>query len=371
MQPARPKAPRLPLDCAEQDVVFARAFDVLQAGIGMSAFPGAAVAVLSHGKLVALKGVGQFTYEADSPPVAADTIFDLASVTKVVATTAMAMILYERGLLDLELPVAGILPGFGRGDLRRQDITIRMLLAHSSGLPAYERLFECASNRQELLRAALAIPLIADPGTRAEYSDVGFIVLGEVLQRLADEPLDSFCQREIFGPLGMGSAMFNPAPPLRPAIPPTEDDRTFRHRIIQGEVHDENAWVMGGKSAHAGLFAAAYDVALFAQAMLTGGAPLLRHDTLQLFTRRDSLAGTSRALGWDTPSRPSQSGRHFYPRSYGHLGFTGTSLWIDPERDLAVVLITNRTWPDRSSQRIKKVRPRLHDAVVEILGGQY
>lgn len=325
--------------------------------------------MLSRGKLVAGKAVGRFTYEENSPAVTAETIFDLASVSKVVATTVMAMILYERGLLDLDVPVAGILPEFGRGDARRRDVTIHMLLAHSSGLPAYERLYERAQTREELVRAALTTPLVWEPGTRAEYSDIGFMVLGEALARVADEPLDHFCQREVFGPLAMTQTMFNPPAELRAAIPPTEDDRRFRQRVVQGEVHDENAWVMGGVAGHAGVFAPAYDMAVFAHAMLNGGAPLVRRDTLALFTRRDSLPGSSRALGWDTPSAPSQSGQYFSPQALGHLGFTGTSLWCDPERDLAVVLLTNRTWPDRSSQKIKEVRPRFHDAVVEALGG--
>ncbi len=358
-----------PLECAAQDEQFALAWEILRAGIAARAFPGASAAVLSRGRILALKAVGRFTYEPAAPGVIPETIFDLASVTKVVATTAMSMILYERGFLDLDTPVAGILPAFGKGDERRWDVTMRMLLAHSSGLPAYEKLFLRACTRNELVGAALTSPLVSEPGCRTEYSDIGFIILGECLARLADEPLETFCQREVFAPLNMQRTMFNPPPELRMAISPTGDDREFRHRVVQGEVHDENAWVMDGIAGHAGVFAPAYEVLLFAHAMLTGGAPLVRRDTLALFTRRYSLPGTSRALGWDTPSSPSQSGRLFSACSFGHLGFTGTSIWIDPQRALAVVLLTNRTWPDRSSQKIKEVRPRFHDAVVEALGG--
>jgi CubicO group peptidase (beta-lactamase class C family) len=144
------------------------------------------------------------------------------------------------------------------------------------------------------------------------------------------------------------------------------DDHTFRHRIIQGEVHDENASVLGGVAGHAGVFATAEDVAKFAHAMLNGGHPILHRETVSLFTRRESMPqGTSRALGWDTPSRPSQSGKYFSPNSFGHLGYTGTSLWIDPVRQLSVTLLTNRTWPDCASQAIKNVRPKFHDAVIE------
>ena len=278
------------------------------------------------------------------------------------------MLLYESGHLDLDVPVAGVIPQFAKGDVRRQEVTIRMLLAHSSGLPAYVRLYREAHTREDLLQAALAVPLAADPDTRAEYSDIGFIILGAALERIADESLASFCERMVFGPLAMHHTAYCPPAPLRASIPPTEDDREFRQRIIQGEVQDENASVLGGVAGHAGLFSNAADLAVFAHCMLQGGRPILRPDTVQLFTRRHGLG--SRALGWDTPSAPSQSGKYFSPRSFGHLGYTGTSLWIDPERQLAIVLLTNRTWPDKQSQLIKQVRPQFHDAVVEALEAQ-
>jgi len=346
--------------------VFARAFDILRQGIAGRAFPGACAAVVADGKLVARRGAGRFTCDEASPEVTAETIFDLASLSKVVGTTAMAMLLYERGHLDLDVPVAGILPEFARRDTRRQEVTVRMLLAHSSGLPAYVRLYREARTRDELLKAALAAPLEADPDTRAEYSDIGFIILGAALERIADEPLDRFCAREVFGPLGMHHTTYCPPASLRASIPPTQDDREFRQRIIQAEVQDENASVLGGIAGHAGLFANAADLATFAHCMLQGGRPLLRPDTVELFTRRHGKG--SRALGWDTPSAPSQSGKYFSLRSFGHLGYTGTSLWIDPERRVAVALLTNRTWPDTKSQLIKQVRPQFHDAVIEALG---
>jgi CubicO group peptidase (beta-lactamase class C family) len=369
LPPPAPSSPLLPqADYGGQDTQFDHAFAFLRKAIHERAFPGCAVSVLHRGQLVALKGLGRFTYEVGSPAVEADTIFDLASVSKVVATTPMAMLLYERGQLDLEAPVVSLLPEFAGDDPRRDLVTVRMLLAHSSGLPAYERLFERTHSREELLHAALSTPLTAEPGTRAEYSDIGFILLGELLARLADEPLDRFCQREIFGPLGMARTGYCPPAAWRTQISPTLDDRTFRHRVIQGEVHDENASVMGGVAGHAGVFAPAADVALFAQTMLSGGRSLLRPETLALFTRRQPQpAGTSRALGWDTPSQPSQSGRYLSATAFGHLGYTGTSLWIDPELQLAITLLTNRTWPDHSNQAIKQVRPGFHDAIVEAL----
>ena len=417
----------------------------MQEAIAARAFPCASVAVTHRGRLIVLRAFGHFTYESagalslsrslrkgENLDVTPSTLFDLASVTKVVATTAMAMILYERGLLDLDAAAAGTIPEFVAlrpADPRRSDVSFRMLLAHSSGLPAYEKLFLKARTRDDLLRAAFTLPLTADPGSRAEYSDIGFILLGVALERLAGEPLDQFCQREIFGPLGMTGTTFNPPKEMRALIPPTADKRTEmcgagargagalarelpapatpnrpivstfpRGRIIQGEVQDENAYVLGGIAGHAGLFSTAEDMARFAHFMLQRGAgargagalarelptrssrprpghqpnaipQIVRPETISLFTRRASQPeGTSRALGWDTPSAPSQSGKHFSPSSFGHLGYTGTSLWIDPVRQLAISLLTNRTWPDCSNQAIKQVRPRFHDAVIEALG---
>jgi serine-type D-Ala-D-Ala carboxypeptidase len=359
---------------AAQDDRFSSAFGILEKAIAARAFPGCSLAVTFGAELVARKALGRFTYDPTSREVTSASIFDLASLTKVVATTAMAMILYERGLLDLEAPVTAIVPEFaGASDDSdsRREITLRMILAHSSGLPAYEKLFLRAKTREDLLQAAFTTPLAAAPGARAEYSDIGFIILGVALERLADESLDVFCQREIFGPLGMTHTTFNPALALKDSIPPTADDRTFRHRIIQGEVQDENASVLGGIAGHAGLFSTAEDSAIFAHAMLNGGYPILRPSTIDLFSRRESAPeGTSRALGWDTPSAPSQSGKYFSPRSFGHLGYTGTSLWIDPDRQLSITLLTNRTWPDCQNQAIKQVRPVFCDAVVEALGKQ-
>jgi serine-type D-Ala-D-Ala carboxypeptidase len=359
---------------SRQDNVFSSAFSILNDAITQHVFPAASVAVTHRGQLIALKAFGHFTYEPESTLVTPATVFDLASVSKVVATTAMGMILYERGVLDLEAPVAAIIPEFmavsteAKQDSRRREITLHMLLAHSSGLPAYEKLFLKARTRNELLHAAFTMPLTADPGSRTEYSDIGFIILGVALERIAGESIDRFCQREIFGSLGMTSITFNPPPEMRAHIPPTVNDRAFRGRIIYGEVHDENASVLGGIAGHAGVFATAEDVARFAHAMLNGGHPILHRETISLFARRERKPeGTSRALGWDTLSHHSQSGKYFSVTSFGHLGYTGTSLWIDPERQLSVTLLTNRTWPDCSSPAIKTVRPRFHDAVIEAL----
>jgi len=300
------------------------------------------------------------------------TSFDLASLTKVLATTMAVMQLYERRQLALDTPVPEWLPEFAAAnssDRRRTQVTVRMLLDHSSGLPGYARLFESAHTPIEMIAAAVRQPLTADPGMRAEYSDIGFIILGRLIEKITNERLDTYCRREIFGPLGMLTTGYRPAPEVRAAIPPTEDDRTFRHRIIQGEVHDENASSMDGVAGHAGLFSNALDPLRVAACMLAGGitssrVQLFSPQTIALFAARSlQPSGTSRALGWDTPSVPSSAGKLFSQRSIGHLGYTGTSLWIDLDAGVAVTLLTNRTWPDRSSQAIRELRPRFHDTL--------
>jgi CubicO group peptidase (beta-lactamase class C family) len=362
----------LPLSNSGQQERFAQARAILAQAVTEQAFPGAAYGVLHRGEVVALDAVGRFTYQGNSPEVTAATVFDLASVTKVFATTSAAMLLFDHGILDLETPLGEILPGFVVGRAPgsgKERVTMRMLLAHSSGLPAYARLFEQHDSANELLRACLQMPLEAAPGTRAEYSDIGFILLGKALEVLAGDYLARYGEREIFRPLGVTSTFFCPPASLRHLIPPTVNDTTFRGRVIQGEVHDEHAYVLGGVGGHAGLFSNALDVLTFAGCILaegrtSEGLQLFKPETVQLFaTRQNEPAGTSRALGWDTPTAPSSSGKHFSPSSIGHLGYTGTSLWIDRERQLAVVLLTNRTWPDRVAKAIQQVRPAFHDAV--------
>ena len=355
---------------------FASPRAVLEQAIAQRAFPGATYGVLDRGSVVALDAVGRFTYDTASPFVRPETVFDLASVTKVVATTAAAMLLLDRGRLDLDARLGDILPGFVIGmepGSGKQRVTLRMLLAHTSGLPAYATLFRTCSTPDALLRATLRMNLEATPGTRTEYSDFGFILLGKVIEILSGQPLDIFCAREIFAPLGLRTARFRPPDEARPSIPPTEDDPGFRRRIIQGEVQDENCFVLGGVAGHAGLFANVADLLGFAQCLLSEGRTnrgfqLFRPETLAIFSARQATAdGRSRALGWDIPTDPSSSGRHFGPRSIGHLGYSGCSLWIDPDQNLAVALLTNRTWPDRSSNAIRQLRPAFHDAVVEAL----
>jgi len=355
---------------------FAPARTVLERAIAERVFPGAAYGVLQRGTIAALDAAGRFTYEAGAPLVQPETVFDLASITKVVATTAAAMLLVDRGLFDLDARLGDILPGFVIGmspGSGKERVTLRMLLAHTSGLPAYATLFRDHTTPAALLRATLRLPLEAKPAIRTEYSDFGFILLGKVVEVLCGEPLQLFCAREIFTPLGLPATRFCPPHESRFSIPPTEDDQTFRHRVIQGEVQDENCFVLGGVAGHAGLFGNVADLLRFAGCILAEGRTedgrgLFRPETVRLFaTRNDTPDGKFRALGWDVPTEGSSSGRYFGPRSIGHLGYSGCSLWIDPDQELAVVLLTNRTWPDRSNNTIKQVRPGFHDAVAKAL----
>ena len=352
---------------------FRRAYAIAAEGVAARAFPGCAFGVWANGQVQLQDALGHFTYELGAPPVTPQTAFDIASLTKVLATTMAAMLLVQRRQLEIDTPVGVLVPGFvaGRepGDPARL-VTLRHLLAHNSGLPGYVEFFRTASTPDSLLSACFRLNLEAVPETRAEYSDPGFILLGKALEALIGESLEAWSEREIFQPLGLTATCFRPKVELRPMIPPTEDDLAFRRRRIQGEVQDENAWVLGGVAGHAGLFSNVPDLLRFSAAILDAGKAadsLLKPETIRLFSERQLPAGSSQAIGWDTPSENSSSGRYFSQRTIGHLAYSGCSLWIDLESAVAIVLLTNRTWPDRASELIRQVRPAFHDAVREAL----
>jgi len=358
---------------------FASVYQVLEDAIAARVFPGCAFGVLAlgaPGNEVVLQGaLGRFTYEEDAPKVSPQTVYDVASLTKVVATTAAAMLLHQRGQLDLATPVGELLPGFvvGRGPgANAHHVKIRHLLAHNSGLPGYVEFFRSVTTPAGLYRACLELPLKANPGAIAEYSDPGFILLGKALEILTGEYLFTWAEREIFQTLGMDSTSFCPRPSMRALIPPTENDTQLRQRLIQGEVQDENAWILKGSAGHAGLFSNVPDLLRFSREILhaaegKGESLLFGEAAVTLFSERQSPEGSSRALGWDTPSAPSSAGSHFSPHSIGHLGYSGCSLWIDLDAGIAVTLLTNRTWPDRQNQAIRALRPVFHDAVRSVL----
>lgn len=341
----------------------ARVDSIINAAIADHAAPAISVAIGRYGRLVYLKGYGHLTYSDTAPAVDEHTRFDMASLTKVVATTTSAMVLEDQGKLDINRPVVSYLPEFNAPEKR--DITVKMLLTHSGGLEAGAGLWKDTRGRAEYLQKINARPLAYTPGTRMIYSDWDFVLMQQIVERISGETLDAFTTAHIFAPLGMTETGFRPDTSERRHIAPTEVVPS-RGGMIWGTVHDENAEAIGGVSGHAGLFSSARDEAIFLQMLLNGGSygnvRILRPETIDRWTSIQA-PGSSRTLGWDTPSAHSSAGRFFSPRSYGHTGFTGTSLWSDPERGVWVVLLTNRVYPTRDNQKAGPLRRAIADAV--------
>jgi len=337
---------------------------VVQRGIRAGGYPGAAVVVGRKGAAVLQKGYGALGWSPSAARVAADrTIYDLASLTKVVGTTTAIMVLYDEGRLQLDDPVVKYIPGFSGG--YKDSVTIRHLLAHRSGLPAGRDLWRIASNPYQARQAVIDTPLECRPGQCFIYSDLGADLLGFVAETVAGESLDKFLDVKVFHPLGMTDTFFRPADSLRGRVAPTEVTPP-RGYPLRGEVHDENAYAMGGVAGHAGLFSTAADLSVFAQMMLNGGeyngVRVLSDSAVRLFTQR--TAGT-RALGWDTCNGDGGCGEHMGARAYGHTGYTGTSIWIDPDREMFVILLTNRVHAARAKRPAKviaDIRADLSDA---------
>jgi beta-N-acetylhexosaminidase len=372
--PANPMTVQ-PMDV--QDMALLRpAYDVLERAVGDKAFPGATLAVGYRGK-VALHAFGKMSYDANAAATNVHTIYDVASLTKVIGTTTLVAKLAEGDFpvpLDLDAPVSRYLPEWAGGPQQewRRQVTVRHLLTHTSGLPAFQEYWRASKSKQDTLDKIFAEPLLYEPGTKEIYSDLGIILMAEIVERLTGRTLDDLAKSYIFAPLGMTDSMFRPPKKLWTQIAPTEFDARFRGRLVQGEVHDENAFAMGGVSGHAGLFSTAPDLAAFCQMLLNGGVyahhRILQRATIAQFTTPQQLSGGARTLGWAVPTEGSSSGHFFSAHSFGHTGYTGTSIWIDPDRQLFVVLLTNRVHPTRENQKIAKVRPALHDAVMEALG---
>lgn len=336
---------------------------ILRRGVADSAFPGAIAVVGTRDGVLIQRSAGRLDWAPSSEP-SDQTLWDLASLTKVVALTTSVMILVDEKRLDLDASVRQYLPEW-RGP-NKDRVRVRHLLTHSSGLPAWRPLYKEAASRADALAIVLATPLDTVPGARMVYSDLGAILLGEIVQRVSGEPLDRFAARRVFEPLGMRDTQFRPAPGLRVRAAPTEVD-PWRQRHLRGEVHDENAFALGGVSGHAGLFSTARDLARFARALLSGGAldgiRLVSDATLARFTARQDSLLSHRALGWETATGSNSGGRFASARAFGHTGFTGTSLWIDPELGRFVILLTNRVNPTRERFGIATVRTRVADLV--------
>lgn len=372
--------------------------DVLTQGAREGVFPGAVILVARAGEICARHEVGHRALEPESVSVERRTIFDLASLTKPLATTLAMMKLVNDGKLDLEDPLGALIPREPLKD--KKDITPRLLLNHSAGLvdwkPYYLKLVEHdPEERKKVLRQwIIDEPFAYEPGEGSVYSDLGFMLLEWVVEEVSGENLPDYLENHFYGPLGLERVFFVKNPPRPPfdkggreGVSPlykgggideeefaVTEDCPWRKRIIRGEVGDENAFALGGYSGHAGLFGTVDDVYRIVN-MLRGHyrgerGDFFRPETVQEFFRRQELVPESTwALGWDTPSREdSSAGKYFSENSVGHLGFTGTSVWMDLDKDVVVILLTNRIHPTRNNERIKTFRPRLHDAVMSELG---
>jgi CubicO group peptidase (beta-lactamase class C family) len=339
---------------------------IVKRGITAGGYPGASVIVGRRGFSVFEKGYGRLGWTTGSAAVVPDeSIYDLASLTKVVGTATAAMILYDEGRMELDAPVSKYLPAFSGGD--KDGVTVRHLLTHTSGLPAGRDLRRLAKSPWDARNIVMSTSLTCRPGACQVYSDLGADVLGFAVEAIAGQGLDAFLKERVFEPLGMSDTHFRPAASARDRIAPTEVSSP-RGYPLRGEVHDENAWALGGVAGHAGLFSTAADLSLFAQMMLNrgtfNGVRIVSDTAVTRFTRRTS---GKRALGWDTSDGEGTAGLHMGEQAYGHTGFTGTSLWIDPDRDLFVILLTNRVHAPRARRPAKviaDVRADLADAAV-------
>jgi len=345
---------------------FDAARQVLERAIAERAFPAAVIEVGTSGESLWRRAFGTLTFDAAAAAATDDTIFDLASLTKVVATTPMVMQQVERGVLAVDDPVSGHVAAWSGED--RADVTLRDLLAHCSGLPAWRPFFRELKGRAGFEAAIAGEALEYPPRTRSIYSDLDFMLLGFIVDGrlpMAERFALMLSQMGI-----VEEIQFVPPTLWRARIAPTEYD-SWRGRLLVGEVHDENAAALGGIAGHSGLFGTAAAVGAYARHLLQvldGRSGAVRRTTLEEFiTKRGDIPGSSRALGWDTMLPTSSCGSKMSPRAFGHTGFTGTSLWIDPEKNVYVVLLTNRVHPTRENDAIKQVRPAVHDAVMSEL----
>jgi serine-type D-Ala-D-Ala carboxypeptidase len=351
----------------ERRVVHAAMQRVLDRALADSAFPGAIAIVTRADRVITWHAVGRLDW---APSAAPDehSVWDLASLTKVVGLTTAVMQLVEQGRIELDAPVQRYVPAW-RGP-NKERVTVRHLLTHTSGLPSFRPYDRQTQNADSLAMLLFGTALDTLPGVRMVYSDIGAFMIGQVVERVAGERLDAYLQRHVFGPLRMEDTRFNPPASWLARIAPTEID-SLRGGLVHGKVHDERAYYLGGVAAHAGLFGSAHDLARFARMMLSGGAldgvRVLRPETIARFTTLQDSAMSNRALGWEKPTGRNSAGTMLSPRAFGHTGFTGTSMWMDPAQDLAIILLSNRVNPTRNNPRIPRVRTALADSVVSAL----
>ena len=370
--PIKYVSPQMGLNNSGLDTALPGKLDkIVKTAIEEAVAPGVAIAVGRNGHIAYMKGYGYIDWnQPGSPAVDTNTLYDLASLTKVIATTTVAMVLEEGGQLDLNRTVASYLPEFNSPE--KAQITVKQILTHSGGLEAGANIYATARGREQFLYQINARPLEYTPGTNMIYSDWDMIILQLVMERITGKTLDVLANEKIFRPLGMTDTQFQPPVSLRPRIAPTQVDDA-RGGLLWGTVHDENAWAMGGVAGHAGLFSTARDLALFSMMILNGGEGVngirvVKPATIARWTARQGKE-SSRTLGWDSPEGGSSAGQFFSPWSFGHTGFTGTSIWIDPEKDLFVVVLTNRVNPTRSNTRHVQLRRDVADAVQQAVLG--
>lgn len=348
-----------------------RMYDSLRAtldrAVADSAFPGAFVVVGTHDRILAQYGAGHLDW-APSPVPDDSTIWDMASLTKVIALTSSMMQLVEQHKVDLDAPVQRYLPGWAGPN--KDKVRVRDLLTHSSGLPAWRPLYKEAPDAASAAALAYATPLDTLPGVRMVYSDIGGFLLGEIVRAVTGERIDQYFANHIAVPLKLHDSMFLPPAALLPRIAPTEID-PWRQRHLRGEVHDENAAMLGGVSGHAGLFSSGRDLARIAQLYLNhgtlGGVQIWKPETIVQFTTVQDSTFSNRALGWETPTGMNSAGHLMTRPAFGHTGFTGTSIWVDPAHDVFVVLLTNRVNPTRANNKITAVRQAVADSVMALL----
>lgn len=349
---------------------FAAVDAAIRGGIASGIYPGAVIVAGRADTILYASGYGHFTWSKASPrPDPSTTRWDLASLTKIVATSSAIAVLLQQHRVDLDAPVSRYLPEFSGG--RKDDVTVRMLLNHTSGMPAYAKLWRSARTAAQARAALFAIPLQRAPGSSAEYSDLNAMLAGLLVERVTDQPLARFAESAVFRPLGMLSTRYRPTLTDKTSVAPTG---RFHGHPVGGVVNDRNAAVLGGVSGHAGVFSTGIDLARFAQAWLkaaAGHGNWLKRNTVAEFLTHSATSGT-RVLGWDTPlpsggSKESLYGRCATTSTYGHTGWTGTEMWIDPGHNLFVVFLTNRSFapanPKESFVELKEVRAKVADAV--------
>ncbi len=359
--------------CAQPALKYKPLGEMMEDAVADSAWPGGVLMIGQGDRIVFFKAVGFHTYEK-KVKTREDDIFDMASVSKVIGTTSAVMKLLETGRLNLEDAAVEYLPELqGPTPVQtalKKTVTVRHLLTHTAGFEPFRLFYEMEGSEAARWDSVFQSELQTKPGDNTVYSDIGMMVMGKIVERITGMPLDAYIRQEVFLPLGMGDSGYNPPASLLPRIVPTE---IIDGRLIHGYVHDENTHSLGGVAGHAGLFSTAADLSRFCRMMLKGGeldgVRIFKPETIEQFTTPVS-SGSSRCLGWDSPDGESSGGIYISSSAFGHTGFTGTSLWIDPENDVYVILLTNAVHPHRSykSPNYFDWRQLLHSAAYEELG---